>query len=313
MKKEAAPQFHEFMEQCMSDLRPIFRDQAEAVFREVVAEITGKSVWQQKLRETPISLSAKEIEAVKDACRRRLHREPVQYITGKAFFMNDAFIVGRGVLIPRGDTERLVETALDFITEQSVKQGSAGGAQRFLEFCTGSGCVAISLIKAARCREIDLRGTVTDISDVALYYARTNAHTLGVSQQLQMVHHDLLSGDFRALTLENARYDIIVCNPPYIRSDVLPKLEPEIRGYEPLLALDGGPDGLRFYRALAACAPDLLRPGGRLMVEIGYDQEEEVRRILLEDGRFHRISVVHDYSGHPRVVVAERFTEDAQP
>ena len=218
---------------------------------------------------------------------RRINGEPLQYITGEQEFMGLEFHVDPRVLIPRLDTEILAEEAIGYVDEK-LKEGAAD--IRVLDLCCGSGALGLSIAKLAGSTVV-----LADISEDALDVARENAEALGVTERITFVQSDLfqnVQGDF----------DLIVCNPPYVRSDVIPTLDEEVRGHEPMLALDGGADGLDIYRWIAEEAPDHLRSGGRLMMEIGFDQAEDVSTLLRHD--FDDIQMKKDLAGLDRVVTA---------
>ena len=210
--------------------------------------------------------------------KKRMGRVPLQYILGSQEFMGLSFRVNSNVLIPRQDTETLVEEALKVIPP--------GG--RVLDLCTGSGCVAISL------RHFSTRAEVvgSDISKAALAVARENSRLL-------MEAVEWVSGDLFAPV--EGRFDVIVSNPPYIPGPEIPLLQPEVRDFEPLLALDGEEDGLAFYRRIVPEAPSHLGPGGSLLVEIGSEQGEAVAGLFARCG-FQEVSVVRDLAGLDRVV-----------
>lgn len=222
-----------------------------------------------------------EIEGYREWIARRAAHTPAQYLTGLAPFMGLEFAVSPAVLIPRFDTEILVEEALKEIDDRS----------EVLDLCTGSGCIGISLAHYAQAKV-----TASDISAEALSVARDNAARLGAS--VEFIQSDM----FAAI---NGTYDLIVSNPPYIPPRVIDTLLPEVREKEPYAALDGGEDGLDFYRILAKESPRYLKAGGRLMVEIGSDQAESVSALLKEN--FEEIRVVKDLAGLPRVVCAGRI------
>lgn len=232
--------------------------------------------------ETPVS--AKSREAFLAGVKRRAARQPLAYITGEQLFMGLPFAVSADVLIPGQDTENLVEEALRVLEDSS----------RILDLCTGSGCILLSLLKYSN----GCVGVGTDISTSALAIARKNAQALGLEGQTQWLQGDL----FEALS-NSARFDLIISNPPYIPSAVIETLAPEVRCAEPRLALDGGPDGLDFYRRIISRAPAYLVIGGRLMLEIGYDQAEAVSALLHKAG-YYGIEVIRDYGGNDRIVTA---------
>ncbi|MHB8961539.1 MAG: peptide chain release factor N(5)-glutamine methyltransferase [Saccharofermentanales bacterium] len=304
--REALISLDGLLNECSRILEPVFGGQAADEASDLITEITGINRLCLRARHDDIIIEPSERARVIEACRRRAGREPVRYITGKAYFMYDEFAVGQGVLIPRNDTGCLVEHSVDAAAEIFHREYRSPMPVRFLEFCTGSGCISVSFIKAALRSDIPVRGTATDISSIALEFADRNARNLGVADMLDIISHDLLSGDFTRFNANEAQYDIIICNPPYIRSGVIPFLEPDVRDYEPHLALDGGEDGLMFYRALAGEASELLGTGGYMLVEIGYDQADEVQAIFRNSGRYGKIDLFKDYSGHPRVVRAHK-------
>lgn len=218
-----------------------------------------------------------------DMLLRRAKRIPLQYVIGSQEFMGLSFRVNEHVLIPRQDTETLVELVLRDYPEKEVS---------VLDLCTGSGCIAVSLKKLGEYREV----TGADISEEALAVAQANGQANGC--RIRWIKSDLLR-DFG----RDERYDIIVSNPPYIPTDVIAGLEPEVRDYEPMLALDGDRDGLLFYRRLAGECTGHLNPGGSVYFEIGYDQGAQVSRLLLEAG-YKEIEIVKDTPGMDRVVKA---------
>ncbi len=215
----------------------------------------------------------------KDVLLMRAKRTPLQHITGEQDFMGLTFWVNEHVLIPRQDTETLVEEALKVIPTGS----------HILDLCTGSGCVIISL--AARGQGIT--GIGVDISEKAIEVARENAHRL-VGQKVVFEKGDL----WQPVT---GKFNAIVSNPPYIPSAEVEKLETEVKDHEPRLALDGTEDGLFFYREITAHAVEYLNDGGWLLVEIGYDQGQAVHDLFLAGG-FKDVEVIKDLPGKDRVV-----------
>lgn len=225
-------------------------------------------------------LSALELETFRAAVGRRAKREPLQYIRGEAEFWSLPFTVSPAVLIPRPDTEVLVEEALKRIS----------GTCRVLDVGTGSGAIAIAIADERPEAKVE----AVDLSPEALTVARGNAERNGVADRVA-----LRQGDLRQLT--GADYDLVVSNPPYIPSADLAGLMPEVREFEPLLALDGGADGLYAYRLLAAQAATLLKPGGWLLLEVGIGQAEAVAGLLQTAGLVE-IFTRADYAGVARVV-----------
>ena len=218
----------------------------------------------------------------RELIEKRCRHVPLQYLTGTAYFMGMEFRVDRHVLIPRQDTETLVETALPRL---------AKGA-RVLDLCTGSGCIIISLTELGE----EITGTGSDLSEEALRVAEENARRLG--NGAEFVQSDLFE------CIEGS-YDMIVSNPPYIPSDVIPTLMKEVCLHEPHMALDGKEDGLFFYREIISRAADYLNPDGWLGFEIGHDQREAVSA-MLRDRSWRDVEAVKDLSGLDRVVWARR-------
>lgn len=227
--------------------------------------------------------------------KRRARREPVQYIEETAPFMGFDFYVNENVLIPRMDTEILVSEAIKR-ARIMFSQRQHDVNFRILDMCTGSGCIAQStylLLKNEGCTvEVD----AVDISEKALEVAGINASRLGA--QVKLIRGNLFEN------VDN-KYSMILSNPPYIRTDVIADLEPEVREHEPMLALDGTADGLYFYREITDKAWEYLENNGILMYEIGYDQALEVSDMLRQKG-YTDIAVIKDFAGLDRVVAAKR-------
>lgn len=224
----------------------------------------------------------KLIPVFDDMINRRAAHEPLQYILGKAYFMGLEFMVSPDVLIPRFDTEIMVEEALKHISSD----------MRVLDVCTGSGCIGVSVAKLSGAEVV-----AVDISEAALAMAKKNAAHNGTSN-VTFIHSDMFSN-------VEGTFDVILSNPPYIRSDEVLKLMPEVLVHEPHLALDGHEDGLFFYEILARESGRFLKPSGMLIMEIGYDQADEVS-CLLENNNFTDVRVIRDLAGLNRVVCGRR-------
>lgn len=223
---------------------------------------------------------------------KRKQRIPLQHIIGKQEFMGLEFYVNEHVLIPRQDTEILVEKAM-----KNLHDG-----MRILDVCTGSGCILISLLHYSN----DCKGVGIDISEEALGVARKNAEKLLPDEkEISFYQGDL----FEALP-DMEKFDMIVSNPPYIRSDVIPTLEPEVAFHEPVIALDGKEDGLFFYRRIIEEAGEYLCRGAMLFFEIGYDQAEAVLELMMDKG-FIEVNTLKDYAGLDRVVYGTYLPMDS--
>ena len=231
-------------------------------------------------------MEEEEVLRYRDVIRQRAERIPLQHITGEQEFMGFSFQVNEHVLIPRQDTETLVEEALGVLKPK----------MEILDLCTGSGCILLSLLKLGEKQGIaGLKGTGADISREALKVAEENGRRLEIpGDQLAWVRGDLFE------KLEGP-FDLLVSNPPYIPSGELSGLQEEVRLHDPALALDGHEDGLYFYRRIAAEAGKYLRDGAFLMLEIGWDQGEAVST-LLEVAGYREVKVKKDLSGNDRVV-----------
>lgn len=240
-----------------------------------------------------------EEQRYRELIGKRKEHIPLQYLTGEQEFMGLNFFVNENVLIPRADTEILVE--------EIMKESLDG--KRILEIGAGSGCIILSLLKYSN----HCVGVATDISAKALEVAGKNAERLGILADIMegsessvgavfqkerpylgLVHTDLVQNVV-------GKFDIIVSNPPYINREVIPTLMPEVKDHEPVLALDGGDDGLDFYRRIMKDTQDLLALDGAYYFEIGYDQGEAVKKIMQEYGCCD-VEVIKDYAGLDRVV-----------
>lgn len=221
---------------------------------------------------------------------KRRRRIPLAQILGRQSFYGLDFFVNEDVLIPRADTECLVDLVLEDYADL-VKQGEKTYAEkRILDLCTGSGCIGISVAKHLPYQELLL----VDLSEKALAVARKNAE-MHLGENVMLLQSDLLT------EVHEKRFSLLLSNPPYIVSKVIPGLEREVSEYEPKMALDGGEDGLLFYRRIAKEAKAILLPGARLYLEIGYDQGESVKDIFQKEG-YEAVEVFPDLSGNPRVV-----------
>ena len=243
-------------------------------------------------------LAPAETDAIREFVKRRGQREPLQHITGSTSFCGFEIAVNRHVLVPRPETELLAEQGWQFLQGRADLLVGQDAQQRVptsvLDFCTGSGCIAIAL--AAKCLEAKI--VATDISAEALSLARENAARNNVSERIEF-----RQGDGFAALANGSQFDLIVSNPPYIPSAEIATLDPEVRDFDPRAALDGGADGLEFYRLIAAQAGAFLKPGGKVMVEFGDGQAEAIRKIF-EMEKWIVEAVKEDYSQRARILIA---------
>jgi release factor glutamine methyltransferase len=240
-------------------------------------------------------LAKDKLELISSVLKRRLSGEPLQYILGKTEFMGFEFKVNPAVLIPRPETEVLVETALEYLKDKN----SAKGSVKVLDLCTGSGCIAISLAK-------NLSGVLVDASDLsadALRVAGDNASLNKVS--INLIQSDLFKSD---LILQTS-YDMIISNPPYVSRGEFANLQPEVQK-EPRMALDGGFGGLDFYKRIIQDAYSYLKNDGLLIFEIGFGQLKGLEDIFIKSGLFNIIKVVKDYNNIERVIVSRKVEKN---
>lgn len=248
----------------------------------IISHVT--KMTQEEFILNPRKITEDEVKEVESIVARRNSGEPLQYILGETEFMGMKFKVNELILIPRQDTETLVETVIEKIGNKKV---------RVLDIGTGSGCVGISIAKKCKNAEV----TLLDYSDSILEIAKENAELNSVDVNIERC--DILE------EVPDGKYDIIVSNPPYIETDTIFSLDNIVSSYEPVEALDGGFDGLMFYQRIAEeLAEDILEENGFIAFEIGYNQGESVSEIL-DEAEFSGIKVIKDPCGNDRVVTAK--------
>lgn len=234
-----------------------------------------------------------ELKVFKTLIQRRIRREPVAYILGVKEFWSLDLEVTKDVLIPRPETECLVETALELLSRPASSQ-----SWRILDLGTGSGAIIIAL--ASQQPRHTYFASDRNIQAVRVAHRNARRHNLG-----EMIHY--LNADWlTALNQKTSAFDMIVSNPPYIPSRVLEGLQPEIRDFEPISALDGNNDGLGCFKKIISSAHCYLKPGGVLLLEIGHDQQNDIHRTVCDSGHYDDFSCTKDYSGHDRVVCMRR-------
>lgn len=277
LAQSGAVPFGSLLEQAVSSIKSAGIENAEFEARLLISAALGwpmEKIWRAK--KEPVGESERRL--VMTVVGRRLAREPFAYISGVKEFWSLDYVVGKGCLIPRPDSECLVETSLEILSQYSF------GAT-VLDVGTGSGCLLLSVL--SECPLV--RGVGIDLSWKALEYARRNAARFRLSDRASFVQ----SRWFKCL---NYRFDLILCNPPYVRKSEINDLMPDVALYEPEMALDGGVDGLDGYRILANELPLLVASGGRLCLEIGKTQEKQVKEIF-HKSQFYLLGEKKDLSG----------------
>lgn len=259
--------------------------------REIICFSTGKT-REQLARDGVLYMSPEQERRTRQLVERHLKGEPVAYLIGEWEFYGLPLDISSDVLIPRPDTEVLAETAINYCKTL--------GGSRVLDLCAGSGCVGL----AVAAHVLSSRVVLADVSEAALRICRQNIRRNNLSGRVEQVEADVLQKPVSNL----GEFQCIVSNPPYIPSGEIPGLDASVRDYEPHLALDGGEDGLRFYRAILEHWTPLLSPGGRLCFEVGIGQADSVLRLMRTVG-YGDIQIVKDLHGISRVVYGTRCTE----
>lgn len=235
------------------------------------------------------------LQTYRDLVKRASESEPIAYLTGRAHFFNLEFQINRDVLIPRPDTETVVENVL-----QLARRTTGFETPRILDLCTGSGCIAAAIAHHHKHASI----VAIDISPAALAVARGNIEKLGLAERITLLEGDL----FEPLSGQPDRdpFDMIVSNPPYIATPKIAGLDRSVRDYEPITALDGGEDGLKLIRRIIEGAPARLRSNGWLFIEIAFDQADQAKALALQSPDFNDWRVIKDHAGNDRVLTAVR-------
>jgi len=261
-------------------------DEAEVLFSEILNCDRASLYLKQNLR-----LNALEALKISEALKRRIRGEPIQYILGKTEFMGLEFKVTPDVLIPRPETEVLVEKVIELVTKAQRHKTTS---LKILDLGTGSGCIAVSLAKLISNVRID----AIDISEKALKIAKENAKLNNV--KVNFIQADL----FQAYSLRLKVYSLIVSNPPYVAASEIDGLQVEVRR-EPRIALSAGEDGLDFYRRIIIDSSRYLKKGGYLFLEMGFAQKNKIKNIFQKSKKFQIIEVVRDYNNIDRVIIAK--------
>lgn len=285
--EEACKTYRELYEEGRRILEQTGLPDAALDARFLLEEVCGTNL-QTLLVFPEKKVTEEEVNQYRAFIQRRKDREPTAMILGEWDFMGLTFRLNKSTLIPEQDTEVLVETAL----EELKRRGPGEAPLRILDLCTGSGCILLSLLHELR----NADGLGTDLSEEALEAARENAVRLGLQERAAFRQGDLWE------PVGDERFDLIVSNPPYVPTDVIPTLEPEVRCGEPYAALDGGEDGLVFYRRIMREAAGHLKPSGIIIVESGFDEAAQIAA-LMQDQELRGIRTVKDYGGLDRVVL----------
>lgn len=285
--EEACKTYRELYEEGRRILEQAGLPDAALDARFLLEEVCGTNL-QTLLVFPEKKVTEEEVNQYRAFVQRRKDREPTAMILGEWDFMGLTFRLNKSTLIPEQDTEVLVETAL----EELKRRGLGEAPLRILDLCTGSGCILLSLLHELR----NAGGLGTDLSEEALEAARENAVRLGLQERAAFRQGDLWE------PVGDERFDLIVSNPPYVPTDVIPTLEPEVRCGEPYAALDGGEDGLVFYRRIMKEAAGHLKPSGIIIVESGFDEAAQIAA-LMQDQKLRGIRTVKDYGGLDRVVL----------
>ncbi len=239
--------------------------------------------------------TTEQTAAFRELVKRRRENTPVAYLIGRTSFFSFDLAVSPAVLIPRPDTETLVEQVI-----RIVRQIPGWETPYILDLGTGSGCIAIALAKSLPGAQL----VASDVSPEALTMARANADSLAVADRIRFIQGDLFAPLVQPPT--PGAFHVIAANPPYIATGQLRELMPQVRDHEPTLALDGGPDGLDFYRRIGDEAAGFLIPGGLLIVETAFNQTEQVRQLFQTNTQLGDMRIVTDAAGHPRCVLARK-------
>jgi len=257
-----------------------------------VARIKLYTDYERPLTET-------QLAAYRELVRRAGEQEPVAYLTGRAHFFNLELEITREVLIPRPDTETLVEQALAVIKSQPGLD-----APRVLDLCTGSGCIAAAIASRSKLASV----VAVEISPPAVALARQNINRLGFAERVTVLHGDLYAP--LAELVDHRPFDLIVANPPYIASGIIDALDRSVKDYEPHSALDGGADGLEIHRRILAGLAERLVGGGHVFLEIAFDQGAAAKQLAIDAG-LGKVRIIKDSGGHERVIAGQHLPNQA--
>ena len=259
-------------------------------------------------------VTKEQLDRLRDLVKRASQQEPIAYLIGKTEFYSLELNITPDCMIPRPETELLVERAIEFLRTRPVRNsmmrnmaqkgevsnGASSGKQFVCDLCTGSGCIAVAIAKNFPDADI----IATDISDAALSVAAKNVERYQLSERIKLLCGDLFEPILPQLDID--RFDLIVCNPPYTKACEFESLEKNIKAYEPRIALYAGEDGLDIYRRIIEKVNTFLKPDAALMLEIGYSQGQVVRELLEQTGCFGEITIEKDFHNNDRIAIARR-------
>lgn len=258
--------------------------------------------------DTDRPASPLELDQLRDLVRRALDHEPIQYLTGQAWFCGHPFAVDRRVLIPRACTRTIVDQVVQHARAEPGFGGREGTGVLIGDVCTGSGCIAIALLKELP----GARALAVDISAEALEVARANAETLGVADRIDLLVGDLLEPIVGHPAGSVGSLHYLVSNPPYIPDDEWDAVEANVKDHEPEVALRGGADGLDLVRPLIAKGPALVRPGGLVLIEVCASRAEAALDLMGSSAMIDEAQLLRDEDGHERVVMGRRHKDTAR-
>ncbi|MDR1694155.1 MAG: peptide chain release factor N(5)-glutamine methyltransferase [Lactobacillaceae bacterium] len=258
---------------------------------DIISEFVKAGITSPRLEAVMLIENAKNDKELASFVEERLASKPICKIIGKKDFYKHTFKVSEDVLSPRPDTETLVECAIEIIKKNKI--------QNILELGVGSGCIILSVLYEFG----NIRGVGMDISNKAIDIAQENAKNIGVAERISFVNKSWFDDDIKEVL--NKKFDIIISNPPYIVSSDISVLDREVKDYDPLIALDGGTDGLRDYRQIASVSGGLLNDNGYILLEVGLGQSKDVSDIFIKTG-FELIDTVKDLAGIDRCIILKK-------
>lgn len=281
--------YHDLFLNARNALKAVGVEAAQLEAKEIICAASGKT-GEELLRDMALYTTDEIMERVGEMMDRRLAGEPIAYVIGEWSFCGLPLYVSHETLIPRADTEMLAQMAMSRLKEHE-------GHTRILDLCAGTGCVGITAAAYLK----NTRAVLVDLSDGALDMCKKNIRRHNLTARVVYLKGDAMQAPSHAL----GQFDVLVSNPPYIPSGDIPELDHSVKDYEPMMALDGGEDGLAFYRAVTKLWQPALKPGGHLLYEVGIGQAEKVAWLMVKAG-YENIRITRDPAGIDRVVEGQR-------